>query len=102
MRSNPQDNRGTHAIHGGWLGNGVITVPGSADWIVTKTTTGTYVVRFMTPFSVLPTVMASAAGFAVTYVVDRAQAWMQVNTYASNTPGTLMDSGVNFRCEGRR
>jgi hypothetical protein len=102
MRSNLQDARGLHVVHGHVASNGGVNLPGSGDWYAIKQTTGTYIVRFFTPFKFKPTVSGSAGSFAVFYLVAREIDYCQVNLYGSNTPGTLIDGAFTFHAEGRR
>lgn len=101
MRSSPVDTRGLRVVCGKVDLNAAVQVPGSADWTVTKTTTGTYIVRFIPPFKTLPVIVGSCGGLNVFYLVAVATDYCQINTYQVSTAGTLQDCGFSFHVEGR-
>jgi phage shock protein PspC (stress-responsive transcriptional regulator) len=88
-------------VQGSVGGAGNIYRPGSGDWMVTKSGTGVYIVRFRR-FPNQPSVSGNANGLAVFYLVDVQVDFIQVNMYAiDNTAGVSLDSGFSFRVSGK-
>lgn len=100
MRSSPRDTKSLRVVHGKVDAGGLTLVPGSSDWICTKTATGTYIIRFP-GFKVLPSVVGQIAGLNLLYLVTVLADQCQFNTYVPSAAGTLADAGFSFRIEGR-
>jgi hypothetical protein len=102
MRSALQDARqGLRVVNGQVSAAGAMTLPGSADWTVTKTATGTYIVRWSPAFRAPPVITATANAFTVLYLVAWAVDNCQINQYVPQSAGTLVDGGFEFHIEGR-
>lgn len=102
MRSAPADARGgLRAVWGVISPSGLLVQhPGSADWTHSRTSLGVIVIRFP-PFRGLPTVTVTPTGLAVSAIISVTADSAQVNSYVSNSAGTLQDTGFQFHIEGR-
>ena len=100
MRSATQDTlRGTRQIFGAISSAGGVFDPGSGDWMVNKTGTGIYVIRFVPIFRSRPNIVISAWFLGWPYIVTSDANQMQINLY--NAAQTLVDQTFTFRAEGR-
>jgi hypothetical protein len=98
MRSSPKDTGASRRIVGQTAAGGAIFWPGSADWTVYKVSTGVVVIRFLKPFTTMPSVVATAwVGFAqVTAITGR-----QVTISTFNSAAAVADLPFMFSAEAR-
>lgn len=80
---------------------GAITNPGTADWSVTKTGTGTYTIRLFRPFRGVFVITGSPAGLGIiSFGASSDGAFFNVYTYNPST-GSSTDNSFNFEAFGR-
>jgi hypothetical protein len=100
MKSATVDARGgLRTVSGSVASNGIAQNPGSNDWTVAKTATGTFVLRFSPPFRGVPVITTSPIGSAIVGTnpvsADSATVLTVSGAFAA------MDAGFYFHAEGR-
>ena len=90
----------TRTVSGSVMDTGAIQDPGTSDWTVTRTATGTYVIRFLRPFRNLPAVTTTTTGWVLTGISPSARDSITVNTY-NPASGSGVNSIFFFQAVGR-
>lgn len=99
MRSTAKDVGATRRVYGWVSSTGAIANPGSADWTITKSATGVYVILFLRPFVTMPVVqpiVTSQGGYATP---SPSVGGVTISTFT--TAGAATDSAFAFSVEGR-
>lgn len=100
MRTAASEARGGQRVVEGIVqSNGTVQGPGSSDWSVVNTATGTYVLRFTPPFRAPPVIHTTVIGYATIGVNPSSADSATVLTYTA--AGASTPAGFHFRAEGR-